>query len=31
MKRTIGKRHFDVQLLGGMALFHGSIAEMATG
>jgi preprotein translocase subunit SecA len=24
-------RHFDVQLLGGMALFHGSIAEMDTG
>ena len=29
--RTLGMRHFDVQLLGGMALFHGSIAEMATG
>ena len=29
--RTIGLRHFDVQLLGGMALFHGAIAEMDTG
>ena len=29
--RALGMRHFDVQLLGGMALFHGSIAEMATG
>lgn len=30
-QRTIGMRHFDVQLLGGIALFHGSIAEMDTG
>jgi preprotein translocase subunit SecA len=30
-RRTLGMRHFDVQLLGGMALFHGSIAEMDTG
>lgn len=30
-KRTIGLRHHDVQLLGGMALHHGQIAEMATG
>ena len=29
--RTLGMRHFDVQLLGGMAMFHGAIAEMATG
>ena len=29
--RTIGLRHFDVQLLGGIALFHGSVAEMDTG
>ena len=29
--RTLGMRHFDVQLLGGIALFHGAIAEMATG
>src|SRR3990167_10623301 len=27
-KRTIGLRHFDVQLLGGMVLHHGKIAEM---
>ena len=31
MKRTIGKRHFDVQLLGGMILHEGTIAEMKTG
>jgi len=31
MKRTIGKRHFDVQLLGGIALHEGKIAEMKTG
>ncbi len=31
MKRTIGKRHFDVQLLGGMVLHQGKIAEMKTG
>ncbi len=30
-KRTLGQRHFDVQLLGGLALFHGGIAEMRTG
>ena len=30
-KRTIGLRHHDVQLLGGMALHYGQIAEMATG
>jgi preprotein translocase subunit SecA len=29
--RTIGLRHFDVQLLGGFALVKGMIAEMATG
>jgi len=31
MKRTIGKRHFDVQLLGGVVLHEGKIAEMKTG
>ncbi|MHB8510889.1 MAG: preprotein translocase subunit SecA [Actinomycetota bacterium] len=30
-KRTIGKRHFDVQLIGGAALHSGHIAEMKTG
>ncbi|HET9340549.1 MAG TPA: preprotein translocase subunit SecA [Casimicrobiaceae bacterium] len=30
-KRTLGMRHFDVQLIGGMALHHGKIAEMRTG
>ena len=30
-KRLIGMRHFDVQILGGIGLFHGSIAEMETG
>jgi preprotein translocase subunit SecA len=30
-RRTIEMRHFDVQLLGGVALFYGSIAEMETG
>ena len=30
-RRTIGLRHFDVQLLGGMVLHHGGIAEMKTG
>jgi len=30
-KRTLGMRHFDVQLLGGMALHNGKIAEMRTG
>lgn len=30
-KRTIGQRHFDVQLMGGVALHQGRIAEMKTG
>ena len=30
-KRTVRMRHFDVQLLGGMVLHHGKIAEMKTG
>ena len=30
-KRTIGMRHFDVQILGGIILHEGKIAEMATG
>ena len=30
-KRTLGQRHFDVQLLGGMVLHQGRIAEMRTG
>ncbi|OGW84293.1 MAG: preprotein translocase subunit SecA [Omnitrophica bacterium RIFCSPLOWO2_01_FULL_45_10] len=30
-KRSIKMRHFDVQLMGGMALHQGKIAEMATG
>ncbi len=29
--RTVGMRHFDVQLIGGMVLHKGMIAEMATG
>ena len=29
--RTLGKRHFDVQLVGGTALHWGHIAEMKTG
>jgi preprotein translocase subunit SecA len=29
--RALGMRHFDVQLLGGIALHHGKIAEMKTG
>jgi preprotein translocase subunit SecA len=29
--RTIGQRHFDVQLMGGAALHQGNIAEMKTG
>ena len=29
--RTLGMRHFDVQLVGGIVLHQGSIAEMATG
>jgi len=31
MKRAIGKRHFDVQMLGGIVLHQGKIAEMKTG
>jgi len=30
-KRTLGQRHFDVQLVGGMVLHKGNIAEMKTG
>jgi len=30
-KRTIGQRHFDVQLIGGTVLHQGRIAEMKTG
>jgi len=30
-KRTLGQRHFDVQLMGGMVLHRGQIAEMRTG
>ena len=30
-KRTLGQRHFDVQLLGGITLHQGKIAEMKTG
>ncbi len=30
-KRTLGERHYDVQLLGGMVLHRGMIAEMKTG
>src|SRR3954468_23332842 len=30
-KRTMGMRHFDVQLIGGMVLHEGAIAEMKTG
>jgi preprotein translocase subunit SecA len=30
-KRRLGMRHFDVQLIGGMALHEGQIAEMKTG
>ncbi len=29
--RTTGMRHFDVQILGGIAMFHNSIVEMQTG
>jgi len=29
--RTLGLRHFDVQMMGGMSLFYGNIAEMDTG
>ena len=31
MKRALGKRHYDVQLIGGMVLHRGTIAEMKTG
>jgi preprotein translocase subunit SecA len=31
MRRTIGMRHFDVQLMGGIVLHQGKIAEMRTG
>src|SRR5690606_31418753 len=30
-KRTLGQRHYDVQLMGGMILHQGKIAEMRTG
>ncbi len=30
-KRTLGQRHFDVQLVGGIVLHNGNIAEMKTG
>lgn len=30
-RRTLGLRHFDVQLMGGVALHWGNIAEMKTG
>ncbi len=30
-KRTLGQRHFDVQIVGGMVLHRGQIAEMKTG
>ncbi|WP_339045167.1 preprotein translocase subunit SecA [Candidatus Mesenet endosymbiont of Agriotes lineatus] len=30
-ERSLGMRHFDVQLIGGIALHHGMIAEMKTG
>ena len=30
-KRTLGQRHFDVQLIGGVVLHRGQIAEMKTG
>jgi preprotein translocase subunit SecA len=31
MQRALGKRHYDVQLIGGIVLHHGEIAEMKTG
>lgn len=31
MRRTLGQRHFDVQVLGGIVLHRGEIAEMKTG
>lgn len=30
-RRVLGMRHFDVQLIGGMVLHYGKIAEMRTG
>ncbi len=30
-RRTLGQRHYDVQLMGGLVLHHGMIAEMKTG
>ncbi|MSV91824.1 MAG: preprotein translocase subunit SecA, partial [Actinobacteria bacterium] len=30
-KRTLGQRHYDVQIMGGTALHRGNIAEMRTG
>ena len=30
-KRTLGQRHYDVQIMGGAALHKGNIAEMRTG
>ena len=30
-RRTLGQRHFDVQMIGGMVLHQGKIAEMKTG
>jgi preprotein translocase subunit SecA len=30
-KRTLGQRHYDTQMIGGMVLHHGEIAEMRTG
>src|SRR5512139_205213 len=30
-RRTLGERHYDVQLIGGLVLHEGKIAEMATG
>ncbi len=30
-KRTLGQRHFDVQLIGGMVLHEGKVAQMLTG
>ena len=30
-KRTIGQRHYDIQMIGGMALHNGTIGEMRTG
>ncbi|MFL5871201.1 MAG: preprotein translocase subunit SecA, partial [Solirubrobacterales bacterium] len=30
-KRSLGQRHYDVQLIGGMVLHDGAIAEMRTG